>query len=647
MKRSLPASTPGSPHCPEPRLVVTALRCAVCAQPAQSGAPLLSCARCGVEVHAECYCAQPTSTDFTCQACQEPGDESPVCALCGIGSGALVRAATEGQWVHGVCATFVRGVYLRRDVERSILVADGVNDVLAKPHAFLGAQSGMCGAPGFDSPCATICSPSLPASRACEEMSQPARLQSSAWCGCPRSKFCMRPIKHSGKCKIDGIAQANALVHAGSTAKAGIPKKDVELVGSPGSREKSHRGLSYRDELTGIQNSRAMGANNAARDTICTASPSATASSSEACTLPSGPATCVICHGSPFGGFVRCAAEGCDSLVHPQCCLREGLVLVSVAHFGADLNYALCPRHSTTGWSRHIPTSTINGEPQDGTRIDPGNSDQMLMHGRPSEVETCTSSAKTLIGSRNPLALVAHGQVEVTQMNPVLTLMLRRCYFDEGHLEYCATHESRDTKLARLLESRCAAKPRPDSEPLTAESGHTGHLAPAQYPYHYDIGTERTGADGRTWRVVSEGNARWRWAALDAQGRTTGLVARVHKFVKTGGLKRKSRKIDVGTRVKAQIKKLGTGEGKGCELGVPWKGPSDGCAELDADDVNEKLWPGAAAEGWRMFEKFRGGASSSNFKYVAPWGLYFSNRAHTVLAKNLHRTSQQNANLME
>jgi hypothetical protein len=69
-------------------------------------------------------------------------------------------------------------------------------------------------------------------------------------------------------------------------------------------------------------------------------------------------------------------------------------------------------------------------------------------------------------------------------------------------------------------------------------------------------------------------------------------------------------------------------------MGIAWQGIKDGCLELGREEVDARLWPGAAAEGWRVCEAYRGGGKASNFKYVAPWGFYFSSRAQSVEAKD-------------
>jgi hypothetical protein len=67
----------------------------------------------------------------------------------------------------------------------------------------------------------------------------------------------------------------------------------------------------------------------------------------------------------------------------------------------------------------------------------------------------------------------------------------------------------------------------------------------------------------------------------------------------------------------------------------------EGCAELSIAGVDAKLWPGAAAEGWRVCEAYRGGSKSSNYRYVAPWGFYFSSRAVSMAAKEHRRKIEE------
>ena len=40
--------------------------------------------------------------------------------------------------------------------------------------------------------------------------------------------------------------------------------------------------------------------------------------------------------------------------------------------------------------------------------------------------------------------------------------------------------------------------------------------------------------------------------------------------------------------------------------------------QLDAEDVDKKLWAGAYALGWRVVEAFRGSAARHQWRYFAP-----------------------------
>ena len=54
--------------------------------------------------------------------------------------------------------------------------------------------------------------------------------------------------------------------------------------------------------------------------------------------------------------------------------------------------------------------------------------------------------------------------------------------------------------------------------------------------------------------------------------------------------------------------------------------------ELFAAKVDFKLWDGAAAEGWRVLPKYKGGGARNNWLYLAPSGAQMRNRAAAIAA---------------
>lgn len=658
-------------------------RCGVCAEAGDDISPLLTCQSCEAAVHAECYYCDSTAASrasFTCRACackQEPlAGDVPVCVLCNAKGGALFRSAAPGQWVHGVCATFVRGVYLRRDADGSHFVADGVNAVLARcaaPSPFritrhevpprLGGgdvTTGACGGDGqpsarVDPPCTERPrSPPAPSDGHCRN-----------WNGCLKNKDCVRESKHRGVCKIVPDPPPHAPPAApqqGSRATKAAKRGSLS-----NSLEKSCRGRSSSAEpavcaargtgaaaANGIRHRQAH-SDSASKPSVCTPAdqPEAAAAASSP---PSADAEgcCQVCGGGPPCGYAQCAADGCGVLLHPQCCLKAGLVLGSVPHFGADLHFVLCKHHSVGGGATYAPNSVLRLHSGDGAGGGGGGrGGEGLVSGsagKASEPPLAKAyTVETFERSRNQSVELSQGQLDHfggDSHDAELAISLRRCYLDEAHLTYCFSHESRATKLSRLRAPGEPAAPPPSLEPVTSRNTHPGHMPPPGRAYHYDLGSERTGADGRTWRVVADEKRRHRWAALDAAGRPTGLVAGVAKLARPAGRGLAGgrgagafRRGGFGSVGGAQVRRLGAGGDDQAPLGSVWQGLKEGCEELSGEDVDAKLWPGAAAEGWRVCEAYRGGMKASNFKYVAPWGFYFTNKAQSIAAKEAKATA--------
>ena len=169
--------------------------CAVCAAPESDPSQLHTCAGCGVTVHIDCYlgsCADaPAAGHFRCSACTEvqPNGEPVVCALCASGGGALLRSV-DGGWVHGVCASFVRGVSLRQSPCGSALVAYGVQAALAASAAQPFEK--RCDASGGGDGAGKVV-----------EVSGGGK-----WRGCSKSERCSRPDRHPGLCKLNATPSA-------------------------------------------------------------------------------------------------------------------------------------------------------------------------------------------------------------------------------------------------------------------------------------------------------------------------------------------------------------------------------------------------------------------------------------------------------
>ncbi|XP_076873631.1 lysine-specific demethylase 4C isoform X2 [Brachyhypopomus gauderio] len=81
--------------------------------------PLVSCARCCVQVHASCYgvSAHDVSQEWTCDRCS-CWDVTAECCLCNLRGGALKRT-TDNRWAHVMCAVGIPEVKFTDIVKRS------------------------------------------------------------------------------------------------------------------------------------------------------------------------------------------------------------------------------------------------------------------------------------------------------------------------------------------------------------------------------------------------------------------------------------------------------------------------------------------------------------------------------------------------
>ncbi|KAJ0403602.1 hypothetical protein ATCC90586_007871 [Pythium insidiosum] len=93
--------------------------CCVCLEEVDyRGTALLACARCGINVHVNCYgvSVRSDAAAWLCEPCQElqlsgadgPGARvPPFCALCPVEGGALRRTTQPGVWCHVLCMQWI------------------------------------------------------------------------------------------------------------------------------------------------------------------------------------------------------------------------------------------------------------------------------------------------------------------------------------------------------------------------------------------------------------------------------------------------------------------------------------------------------------------------------------------------------------
>ena len=72
------------------------------------------------------------------------------------------------------------------------------------------------------------------------------------------------------------------------------------------------------------------------------------------------PSACAVCD-SKCGACAPCASPGCGAVLHPSCALQQELRMGSVAHFGAERYFVLCPRH-TAATPAHEPAPVVRAD---------------------------------------------------------------------------------------------------------------------------------------------------------------------------------------------------------------------------------------------------------------------------------------------
>lgn len=84
-------------------------KCLCCFDPPEEENPILKCKKCEISAHVLCYGILDTD-NFICSPCTndiDPG--SIICDLC-LKLNGCMKQTTTGNWVHVLCALFVKGV---------------------------------------------------------------------------------------------------------------------------------------------------------------------------------------------------------------------------------------------------------------------------------------------------------------------------------------------------------------------------------------------------------------------------------------------------------------------------------------------------------------------------------------------------------
>ena len=275
--------------------------------------------------------------------------------------------------------------------------------------------------------------------------------------------------------------------------------------------------------------------------------------------------------------------------------------LGSCAHFGCERYYILCAGHSGGGSGNHQP---------------------MGVHEVPQNGDQTTPPAAPPPDNDQP---------------------------DTSTLRYDRSHETKRSKIARLYGKQTRPPP-PATNPPQAwwakgapADGGRSYAPPLARPIWFELGSERVGADGRAWRAVADANGRPQWAPLTAEGELEPEVwasgSRAARGDRGGGggegggsgrvmqiQAMELGKRDVGTLAKNKINgfnDLAINHFDEARMAGPDK------EELYGDDVDRKLWAGAAATGWRVVINCR---ASGSWRYVTPGLLWYKTRAEAVIA---------------
>ena len=233
-------------------------------------------------------------------------------------------------------------------------------------------------------------------------------------------------------------------------------------------------------------------------------------------------------------------------------------------------------------------------------------------------------------------------------------------------------HETREAKHARLLKMTLAYHEALNTTPARPWPGTVGGSAHPEGAHEFadgwwwifrtDVipppadatlcakGTVAYGRDGRQWRVMRsptqpQADRRLRWVPLAEDGtllRPSQLPPQPPAFIPHVGRPERlsgrppDRSADLGNDLD---------EGGGSRQHVPvgavvgggsrHHGSRDENAyryEVPPSLVNFKLWPGAAAAGWRMIEAYKGARTVANWTYLEPNGTKHRTRQSALEA---------------
>lgn len=119
-------------------------RCSLCTETGTCENRIVTCNRCGLNVHILCYDIKNDDENWMCPPCVQGISESITCELCQQSNGAFKQSAC-GKWAHIICALFTDGVQYGDTIRmESINLSRARNSILQQRCAFCLKAVGFC-----------------------------------------------------------------------------------------------------------------------------------------------------------------------------------------------------------------------------------------------------------------------------------------------------------------------------------------------------------------------------------------------------------------------------------------------------------------------------------------------------------------------
>jgi len=611
-------------------------RCSVCAD---DDTDLEMCKTCDVHVHRECCFSldgkRDPDSDFQCPTCQGTVEASSTCILCGHQGGLLFPTAEHG-WAHGVCCTYLPGVFLQAHPSRAILVAQGVPRAIVRfggkiaypsevfnhgsPRLCL-AENGSAAPP----PCGVV---DVAQQAICADGQPPPRCAQHH--GMVTGNGAHPQVAHTSEeasagpdaalARVgDATASCTAQLKVGQPACAPTaPPRECEAA-QPLVIEESGHVIAVASEIP-FANAQLS----ALHDSVA---PAAALRESATCGPEPHEATglalprhCIVCS-SADGALATCAAADCAAALHPFCAMKAGLRLGSVAHFGAERYYVLCEVHSC------VPRDFVLPLPASAALFPPratkaGDSSSSSDSSDSSDLSDSSDSSQV-----NPLksGRAANGKAARASSNlQGAARTSAACKTGPAHSSKAKQHASTPKLAASALAARDTQQHEKSPSLLAGAPWWTSNprfKPPVAGARYYGVGTELKGRDGRKYRVVAGANHKVVWAPLDKKGLLIPEPAQRAQTAASAIVRAAGHALPL-PRAPTATKTAATGPG-------PLH--ADGSTRQLLDhEVDKKLWVGAASSGWRIVAAERNGKGEqytlARYTYTSPENKSFTSR---------------------